>query len=360
MFAEMTAPKTPPSGILTGMSEKTGIILANTGSPAAPTPEAVESYLARFLMDPRLVSLPRPIWRNILNRRILPKRSVESAEKYRLVWEDEGTPQGSPLLRAHTATAAGLAALLEDDGIPVRAAMCYAAPTLRDALGELREEGVERIIYLPLYPQSAFTQVGSCVDAFGRECERMRWKPRVELIYDYWDDPLYLKAIADSIVAAGFDASRDYLDLSFHAIPLRDVQHGDTYVKAVNATCRRVAAMLGVPDDRWITGFQSVFGPRPQTWTAPLSKGLLAQWGEQGVQRVFLCCPGFAADCLETRYDIPYELEPAYRDAYEKAHPDAPAPSFTYVPCIEPATTYPEILHHVLLSRSEFLAAREQ
>ena len=342
--------------MLCGM-QKTGIILVNTGSPAAPTEEAVRAYLAEFLMDPRLVSVPRPIWKRILQKRILPTRAAASAAKYRLIWEDGGTPAGSPLNRAHAATAAGLAKLLDDADIPVRAAMCYAPPLLEDVLAELRDLGCERIVYVPLYPQSAYTQVGSCTDAFGRACARIGWHPLVEMIYDWWDDEMYLQAVVDSIVSAGFDATRDHLDLSYHSIPLRDVKHGDTYVDNVYRTNRIVAERLGVPEGRWATGFQSVFGPKPQNWAAPLSVKLLADWGKAGVRSVYLCCPGFAADCLETLYDIPHELEPAFRDAYRTAHPDAPEPSFTYVPCLDPNEVYPRILHHVLEERSEFLAS---
>ena len=107
-----------------------------------------------------------------------------------------------------------------------------------------------------------------------------------------------------------------------------------------------------------MTGYQSVFGRRPQDWTAPLSTKLLAGWGRDGVRSVYFCCPGFAADCLETLYDIPYDMEPAYRNAYREARPDGPEPSFTYVPCLDPGTVYPRILHHVLQERSKFLEGK--
>lgn len=338
------------------MSEKTGVILVNTGSPDAPTEEAVRAYLARFLMDPRLVSVPRPIWRFILHRRILPKRSAISAAKYRRIWlNEEGTREGSPLTQAHDAITAGLGKLLEGAGIPVLGAMCYTEPTVAQCLTELRDRGCTRVVYVPLYPQSAYTQVGSCTDAFGRACAEIGWNPPVELIQDYWDDGEYLQAVVDSIIDAGFDPQRDWLDLSYHAIPLRDVKNGDTYVDCVRRTNGILVKRLGVPEGRWDTGFQSVFGRKPEDWTAPLSTELLADWGRSGVQSVYLCCPGFASDCLETLYDIPNEIEPAYRAAYREAHPDAPEPSFTYVPCLDPHVVYPGILHHVLKERSEFL-----
>ena len=337
------------------MEEKTGIIIVNTGSPTAPTAEAVRSYLARFLMDPRLVAVPRPIWRCILHYFILPRRSGVSANKYKLIWEDEGTPQGSPLARAHAQMAAGLAKRLEGTGVEVRAAMCYAPPSVESMLRELRDAGCTRIVYLPVYPQAAYTQVGSCIDLFGQACRKLGWNPPVELIADFWNDTEYLKAIAQSIIDAGFDAERDYLDLSYHAIPLRDIEHGDTYQDVAYQTNRELSHLLNLKPGRWTTGFQSVFGLRPQDWTSPLSTGILADWGREGVQNVYFCCPGFSADCLETLYDVPYDMEPAYKLAYREAHPEGPEPSFTYVPCLDAEETYPRILYHVLSERSEFL-----
>ena len=338
------------------MSEKTGIIVVNTGSPEAPTEQAVRDFLARFLMDPRLVSVPRPIWRYILHARILPKRAAASAEKYRLIWmNEEGTPEGSPLTWSHAHIAAGLGRLLEPAGIPVLGAMCYTEPTVERCLQDLRSQGCTRVVYMPLYPQSAYTQVGSCTDVLNAALKRIGWDSPVELIHDYWDDETYLQAVIESILNAGFDPQRDYLDLSYHAIPLRDVKNGDTYVDCVRKTNDVIAKRLGAQEGRWTTGFQSVFGRKPQDWTGPLSTQLLSDWGRAGVRSVYFCCPGFASDCLETLYDIPREMEPAYREAYRAAHPDEPDPSFTYVPCIDPQKVYPRILHHVLRDRSSFL-----
>lgn len=335
--------------------EKTGIVLVNTGSPQAPTEEAVKAYLSGFLMDPRLVDVPRPIWWYILHFHILPKRAEVSAAKYRTIWTD----QGSPLVLAHQALVEGLQRLLEDAAVPVEGAMCYAKPTVAQALARLRDKGCTRIVYLPLYPQSAFTQVGSCIDAYGRAGLSLGWNPPVELLADYWDDELFLQAIADSILDAGFNPQRDHLCLSYHSIPLRDVDNGDTYLDTVGKTNRILADRLGMPsDDRWVTGFQSVFGRKPQEWAAPLSKDLMRKWGAAGIPNVYVCCPGFAADCLETLYDIPHEIEVAYKEAYSSyraSHAGAPDPSFTYVPCLDPKVVYPRVLYHVLQERSEFL-----
>ena len=133
--------------------EKVGVLLVNTGTPSAPEPKAVKRYLAQFLMDKHIAPMNRFIWWFILHLAILPKRSVASAEKYRKIW----TPEGSPLLVTHKALAAALEARLESEGFdaPVRIAMSYGEPPIKKALREFRELECDRIVVLPMYPQTA-------------------------------------------------------------------------------------------------------------------------------------------------------------------------------------------------------------
>ena len=55
-------------------TERIGILLVNSGTPAAPEPAAVRAFLARFLADPRVVELPRALWLPLLYGVILPWR----------------------------------------------------------------------------------------------------------------------------------------------------------------------------------------------------------------------------------------------------------------------------------------------
>ena len=146
--------------------EKVGVLLVNTGTPSAPEPKAVKRYLAQFLMDKRIAPMNRFIWWFILHLAILPKRSVASAEKYRQIW----TPEGSPLLVTHTALAAALEARLESEGFdaPVRIAMSYGEPPVKKALREFRELECDRIVVLPLYPQTAHSTTLSVKDGVAR------------------------------------------------------------------------------------------------------------------------------------------------------------------------------------------------
>ena len=286
-----------------------GIILANTGSPASPAPDDVERYLREFLMDDRIRQLPKPIWKQLLFRRILPKRKETSAERYRFIWTEEG----SPLIAYARVLAEKVQALFDRDGksVVVRSAMSYGSPALVDALRELRRVGADGVVLLPLYPQSAFSPTMAVVDAFWRAQEEVGWHPESIVIDNYHDDFGYVAAIAQSIRGVGFDStSGDRLLLSFHAIPLKDEAAGDTYRSQIEETVRLLAKELGIDPDSVTVAYQSVFGPREDKWTGPLSRDVLAGWRDRDFRVVF-ACPGFSIDCLETLYDIPHEMVPA-------------------------------------------------
>ncbi|MGH8444862.1 MAG: ferrochelatase, partial [Solimonas sp.] len=84
--------------------QRSGILLANLGTPDEPTAPAIRRYLAEFLSDRRVVEIPRALWLPILYGFILPLRPRRLAHAYRSVW----TAEGSPLLAIGRAQQAGL------------------------------------------------------------------------------------------------------------------------------------------------------------------------------------------------------------------------------------------------------------
>ena len=293
-----------------------GVILANTGSPASPEPDDIEAYLREFLMDDRIRQMPKPVWKYLLHRHILPKRKNSSAVRYRFIWTDEG----SPLVVNQQRLADKVQGLFDaEEGtrgdVRVVSAMSYGEPSIAGALSELREAGAERVVLLPLYPQSAYSPTMAVVDAFWRAQDAVDWHPESTVIDNYHDDPGYVVAIARSIRDAGFDASAgDMILMSFHAIPLKDEKAGDTYRLQVAESARLVADALGIGIEAITVAYQSVFGPDASKWTAPLSQDVLKGWRNEGF-RVFFACPGFSIDCLETLYDVPFEMVPALEGA---------------------------------------------
>lgn len=323
-----------------------GILLANTGTPAAPTPKAVKKYLAKFLMDPRIVPMNRFAWWFILHFAILPKRAKASAEKYEKIW----TPQGSPFQINHERLASGLQDYYRRIGenAVVACGMSYSEPSITAALKKLAEKGCGRIVVLPLYPQSAFCTTGSIEDSVARVAKKLRLKGKVEVITDYSDDSVYVKAIASSILNAGFDPdSDDRLLFSFHSIPLNDIDAGDTYELQTGSSSLHIASELGLDRKRWTIAYQCRFD-KGRDWLQPFSKDVLKRWARAGEGRVFVVCPNFAVDCLETLYDVEYELRAVFagqrRDCGESYRRD----DFVYVPCLNKSKAHLRVLTHVL------------
>ncbi len=280
------------------------LILANLGTPAAPTAAAVSAYLAEFLSDRRVVQYPRWLWQPLLRWIILPRRSPAVAEKYASIWMDGGSP-----LAVHTAA---LARALQER-LPewdVGHAMRYGAPSLASALTELRARGTRTVRVLPLYPQYSSTTTASMIDAIAAHGGGMQ----VSILHDYHADPNWAAAIAASIRAFHAEHGRGQrLLLSFHGIPQRLVRGGDPYAAQCEASAQAIARALGVERDALQLTFQSRFGP--EQWLQPYTLQTLQELAAQGVHTVDVVCPGFAVDCLETLEEIAMMNAEAFREA---------------------------------------------
>lgn len=283
---------------------RAGILLANLGTPDAPTPDAVRRYLAEFLWDRRVVELPRPLWWLILHGIILRVRPARSARKYQKIW----TPDGSPLLAISQRQATAVAARLAErysGPIQVTVGMRYGNPSIAAALAELRAAGVRRLLALPLYPQYSAATVASTFDAVAAALRTWRWLPELRFITQYHDNPGYLDTLAAHLRAARADQPGERLLFSFHGLPKRNLLAGDPYYCQCHKTARLVAERLGLPPTQWAVAFQSRFGRAE--WLQPYASVLLAEWAQSGVKSVDVVCPGFAADCLETLEEIALE-----------------------------------------------------
>lgn len=280
------------------------LLLANLGTPAAPTASAVAAYLDEFLSDPRVVQLPRWLWQPLLRRVILPRRSPVVAEKYAEIW----LPGGSPLA-AHTRELAQAVQQRLPDW-RVEHAMRYGAPALAEALQRLRAEGVQRVRVLPLYPQYSTTTTASMADVIGAHGDGMQ----VELLHDYHADAGWAAAVAASIRAHWDTHGRgERLLLSFHGIPQRLVERGDPYAAQCEGSTRAIADALGIAREEIVLTFQSRFGR--ERWLQPYTLPTLQQLARDGVRRIDVACPGFAVDCLETLEEIAMQNAGAFQDA---------------------------------------------
>lgn len=321
---------------------KTAIILVNTGSPSAPTPEAVRTYLKRFLSDPRIAP-KTPIWPLILNFFILPKRSKASAQRYQSVW----MPDGSPLTVYQSLLTSKLQNRFKNAAhdVVVRSTYSYSSPDVLEVCSDLQATGITNLIVLPLFPQTAYSQAsGTVVDAVTSALAKLSWDIQPQIILGYADNPRYIEALATNITIAGFNpASNDRLFISYHSIPLADIEAGDTYPEEVSLTNALLAEKLKLKADQWCTGFQSRFD-KERSWLSPFTTDVMADFAKKGSGTLYFICPNFAIDCLETLYDIPAELEPAW-----KAVSSSP---FVYVPCLNDTDTHVDVLYDVITSKT--------
>ena len=301
----------------------TAILLCNLGTPDAPTPQALRRYLAEFLADPRVVEIPRLVWWPILHGLILRLRPRKSAEKYRRIWSADG----SPLQAWTTHQARLLAGYLGERGhrVTVRHAMRYGQPSIPAVLDELQSAGMRRVLVLPLYPQYCAATTASVVDAVGAWLARRRAQPEMRFVRGYHDEPRHIDALADSLEDHFAKNGRaDRLVLSFHGVPKRTVKLGDPYHDECQATARLLAARMSLRPAQMLVTFQSRFGKAE--WLQPYTEPTLVALARQGVRRVDVMCPGFAADCLETLEEIDLEARAAFMAAGGQ--------EFHYVPCL--------------------------
>lgn len=328
---------------------KHGIIITNTGSPAAPTPEAVRAYLAEFLTDPRIRPMHPVLWNAILKSCILPQRSEASAAKYRQVW----TEAGSPLDACMRSLADKLRESLEsnDADMAVRYAMSYGKPTLLDSLTELKAQGCEELTVVPLYPQSAYSTTKVVEDKLGEALRRLGWQPELRFISSYSETCEYRSAIASSIVAAGFDPSRDALLMAFHSVPMKDIKAGDKYAEQVRESSKAIAAELGAHEGRWQTGFQCRFD-KNRKWLGPSTREALDRL-DLADGRLFAVAPNFSIDCLETLYDIKIELKREF-EARCASCGDTGAANFIYVPCLNDSDTHVQLIESIIADQQVY------
>ena len=302
---------------------RTAILLCNLGTPDEPTAPALRRYLAEFLSDPRVVEIPRALWMPILHGVILRVRPAKSAKKYASVWMTGGSP-----LRVWTDKQAKLlAGYLGERGhrVTVRYAMRYGNPSIASELDALKAQGVTRILVLPLYPQYSGPTTASVIDAVASWTKRVRALPELRFVNRYHDDPGYIDALARSVTDHWMTHGRpDRLVMSFHGVPERSLHLGDPYHCECLKTARLLAERLGIDKSTYQVTFQSRFGKAK--WLQPYTEPTLEQLAREGVQRVDVLCPGFAADCLETLEEIAQEARAAFIAAGGK--------TFHFIPCL--------------------------
>lgn len=286
----------------TATKAKVTVILANLGTPDAPTASAVRRFLDQFLSDQRVIEIPKPLWQIILRLFILPFRPKRVAHAYEMVWGSD-SPMREILLTQVAALQQQLILQYPEFELNIVPAMTYGNPGIQPLLSELSQTPQDHIVLFPLFPQYSATSSAPLYDAFAKWIPKQRNLPGLSIIRDYYQHPLYIQALAQSV--RDFRAEHgvtEKLLMSFHGIPQPYADKGDPYADRCRTTGQLVAAELGLAEDEWAISFQSRFGK--QEWVKPYTDTLLAEWAAQGVKSVQIMSPAFSADCLETLEEL--------------------------------------------------------
>lgn len=286
-------------------TSKSGVLLTNLGTPDSPTTGALRRYLREFLSDPRVVEIPRLVWLVILHGIILRVRPKKSAKLYESIW----TEQGSPLLVISQQQKAKVEHILTEkygDKVMVDVAMRYGNPSIGNALERFQASGVDNIIVLPLYPQYAGPTTGATFDAVFNKIKTWRWIPSIHFQSSYHDNPLYIKALAQSITKhIEVHGKPDKLVFSYHGMPKYFLEQGDPYYCFSHKTTRLVVEELGLNKEDYVMTFQSRFGKAE--WLKPYTDETLENLAEEGNKHIAIISPAFSADCLETLEELVHE-----------------------------------------------------
>jgi len=318
-----------------------GVLIVNLGTPDATDAPSVRRYLREFLSDARVIENQGLVWKFVLNAIILPRRPRVKGRDYEKIWNRERNE--SPLKTITRAQAAKLRATIEtvDPTIMVDWAMRYGNPSLDSRIEALAKAGCDRILLLPLYPQYAAATSATVCDIAFLTLIKLRDQPALRVVPPYYDDPVYIEALAVSIEA---DLRRlpfepELILASFHGIPKSYVEDGDPYPTHCAATVRLLQQRMKLDDSKLMLTFQSRFGRAE--WLRPYTDKTVEVLAKQGVKNLAVVTPGFSADCLETLEEIAVENADIFRANGGE--------NFSAIPCLNDSEAGMSVIAHVVL-----------
>ncbi len=230
----------------------------------------------------------------------------------------------------------------EASGVDIRMAHRYGNPSMGTCLADFQQRGIEHVIVLPLYPQRAFATTDSVHDELTRQLTRLQYRTSIDFVWDYYQEPLWVEAVADSIRPLLAAEPDTHLLFSFHSVPLKDLRHGDAYKQQVEASVAAIAEVLGLADDSFSLAFQSRFDDA-QRWLGPFIHHHAHKLLESSTVPIRVVCPGFAVDCIETLYDI----QTALFGKLKHQHPSA-EDRLSYLPCLNDSPLHIQALEHII------------
>jgi ferrochelatase len=291
-----------------------GVLLVNLGTPDATDYWSMRRYLKEFLSDPRVIEENRIKWWLVLNLIILTIRPGRKGPDYDKIWNKERNE--SPLKTITRAQSEKLAAsYASDPRLMVDWAMRYGNPSIRSRLDAMQAAGCDRILIVPLYPQYAAATTATVCDKTFEALTAMRWQPALRVAPAYFDEPVYIEALATSLEAelAKLQFKPEVILASFHGMPEEYLRKGDPYHCQCAKTARLLRERLKLDAGQLMLTFQSRFGITE--WLKPYTDVTVKSLAERGVKNLAIVTPGFSADCLETLEEIAMENAEIFKHA---------------------------------------------
>ena len=240
-----------------------------------------------------------------------------------------------------------------DYHVIVEYAMRYGTPGIPAMLNQLKLEGAERVLLVPMYPQYSSSTTATAFDDAFTALKRVRNQPEIRTIRHYADHPAYIGALAEQVrdywrhhgqpdFAAG-----DKLVLSFHGVPKRTMDLGDPYHDQCQQTGSLLTAALGLDAGRMPGDVPVAFRPRGVAAAVHRADARRTRRAA-ACKRVDVFCPGFTADCLETIEEIGIEVRDEFLHAGGK--------EFHRIPCLNASPAWIKALGEIVAQTSAGLA----
>lgn len=317
---------------------KKGVLLINLGSPDSTDVKDVKKYLREFLMDPLVLDTPWLVRKLVVELAILPTRPAKSAEAYKSIWWDEG----SPLIILSKRLQKKIA---EKSELPIALGMRYQNPSIQSAMQELHDKGVREVLVIPLYPQYTMSSTETVVVKTNELQKKFFKDMNLTFLNSFYNRPDYIKVLAESIQKQ-LPEHYDKLLFSYHGIPERHdrkaIEKGKKYpelsIKTYRDQCYETTELvrqeLGLPADKVFVSFQSRLGKDP--WIKPYTDFTLRDFPEQGVKNLAIVAPAFVSDCLETLEEVAMENKEIFEENGGE--------HYTYLACLNDSDAWVNVL----------------
>ena len=315
---------------------RTGVLIINLGTPDSTSWWDIRRYLKEFLSDRRVIEVNPFLWKIILNLFILNLRPSKTAKAYKEIWMKKENM--SPLRYFTIMQTKKLMDKISNENLIVDYAMRYGNPSIKSKILKLHEAGCERLIILPLYPQYAAATTATVCDEVYRVLMGMRWQPSLQIIPHYESDPMYIKALVNTLETKISKLSwrPDLIIASYHGIPQKYFDKGDPYHCYCQKTTRLMTEQFKNIEIR--TTFQSRFGP--EAWLKPYTDKTLETLPKEGKKNILVICPGFSSDCVETLEEISIQGKESFLNSGGK--------NFDTVPCLNDNNDHINLLEKLI------------